>query len=187
MKIHKDMVKYFYQRIVIRRRKMEYRRLPHGNDNEKFSVLGLGMGGIGKTPADEIEAIVRKAIENGINFFDLCTAGASYAPIGRAIRDCRDKVFLQVHFGAVYDENGEYGWCRDFDTIKKTFYWELEQLGTDNVDFGFLHCVDDNEDFDTLCEIRVLDLIKELKKQGTVRHIGFSSHTSEALFLFSHL
>lgn len=166
---------------------MEYRRLPHGNDNEKFSVLGLGMGGIGKTPADEIEAIVRKAIENGINFFDLCTAGASYAPIGRAIRDCRDKVFLQVHFGAVYDENGEYGWCRDFDTIKKTFYWELEQLGTDNVDFGFLHCVDDNEDFDTLCEIRVLDLIKELKKQGTVRHIGFSSHTSEALFLFSHL
>ena len=103
---------------------MEYRRLPHGNENEKFSVLGLGMGGIGKTPVDEIEAIIRKAIDNGINFFDLCTAGASYAPIGRAIRDCRDKVFLQVHFGAVYDENGEYVWCRDFETIKKTFLWE---------------------------------------------------------------
>ena len=74
---------------------MEYRRLPHGNENEKFSVLGLGMGGIGKTPVDEIEAIIRKAIDNGINFFDLCTAGASYAPIGRAIRDCRDKVFFK--------------------------------------------------------------------------------------------
>ena len=47
---------------------MEYRKLPHGIENEKFSVLGLGMGGIGKTPADEIEAIIRKAIENGINF-----------------------------------------------------------------------------------------------------------------------
>ena len=33
---------------------MEYRKLPHGGENEKFSVLGLGMGGIGKTPADEI-------------------------------------------------------------------------------------------------------------------------------------
>ena len=83
---------------------MEYRQLPHGNKNEKFSVLGLGMGGIGKTPVDEIEAIIRKTIDNGINFFDLCTAGASYAPIGRAIHNCRDKVFLQVHFGAVYDE-----------------------------------------------------------------------------------
>ena len=156
---------------------MEYRRLPHGTESERFGVLGLGMGGIGTTPPDEIEAIIRKAIDNGINFFDLCTAGASYAPIGRAIKDRRDKVFLQVHFGAVYDENGEYGWCRDFDTIKKTFLWELDALQTDYVDFGFLHCVDDGEDFDTLCTIGVLDYIKELKQQGIVRHIGFSSHT----------
>lgn len=158
---------------------MEYRQLPHGNENEKFGVLGIGMGGIGTTPPEEIEAIVRKAIANGINFFDLCTAGATYAPVGRAIRDCREKVFLQCHFGAVYDENGEYGWCRDFETIKKTFLWELETLGTDYVDFGFLHCVDESEDFDKLCRIGVLDYIKELKAQGIVRHIGFSSHTPE--------
>lgn len=98
---------------------MEYRKLPHGNKNENFSVLGLGLGGIGQTPPDEIEAIICKAIDNGINFFDMCTAGATYAPFGRAIAGRREKVFLQVHFGAVYDENGEYGWCRDFETIKK--------------------------------------------------------------------
>lgn len=28
---------------------MEYRQLPRGNENEQFSVLGLGMGGIGST------------------------------------------------------------------------------------------------------------------------------------------
>jgi aryl-alcohol dehydrogenase-like predicted oxidoreductase len=105
---------------------MEYRKLPRGGENERFGVLGLGMGGIGQTPADEIEAIVKKAIANGINFFDLCTAGASYAPIGRAIKGRRDKVFLQMHFGAVYDENGEYGWCRDFETIKKPFGGSLK-------------------------------------------------------------
>ena len=156
---------------------MEYRPLPRGAENEKFSVLGLGLGGIGQTPADEIEAIIRKAMDHGINFFDMCTAGATYEPFGRAIAGQREKVFLQVHFGAVYDENGEYGWCRDFETIKKTFLWELETLGTDYVDFGFLHCVDEDEDFDKLIEIGVLDYLKQLKAQGTVRHIGFSSHT----------
>lgn len=156
---------------------MEYRKLPRGNENEKFSVLGLGLGGIQNTPAEEIEAIIRKAMDNGINFFDLCAGGTVYAPFGRAIAGRREEVFLQVHFGAVYDENGEYGWCRDFDTIKKTFLWELETLGTDYVDFGFLHCVDQDEDFDKLVEIGVLDYLKELKAQGTVRHIGLSSHT----------
>ena len=91
---------------------MEYRQLPHGKENEKFSVIGLGLGGIGTTPVDEIEAIIRKAIDNGINFFDMCTAGATYAPVGRAIAGRREQVFLQAHFGAVYDENVEYGWCR---------------------------------------------------------------------------
>ena len=156
---------------------MEYRKLPHGNEQEKFGVVGLGFGGIGQTPPEEIEAIVCKAIDHGINFFDMCTAGATYAPVGRAIKGRRDKVFLQVHFGAVYDGNGEYGWCRDFEIIKKTFLWELEMLGTDYVDFGFLHCVDQDEDFDKLCENGVLGYLKELKAQGVVRHIGFSSHT----------
>ncbi len=154
---------------------MEYRQLPHGM--EKISVLGLGLGGIGKTPADEIEAIIRKALDHGINFFDLCTAGATYGPLGRAIAGRREQVYLQMHFGAVYDENGEYGWCRDFDTIKETFLWELETLGTDYADFGFLHCVDEDEDFDKLCEIGVFDYLKELKEQGIVHHLGFSSHT----------
>ena len=69
---------------------MEYRQLPHGTAAEKFSVIGLGLGGIGQTPADEIEAIIRKAIDHGINFFDLCTAGATYAPLGRAIAGKRE-------------------------------------------------------------------------------------------------
>ena len=63
-----DSMRFNKERVIF----TEYRKLPHGGENEKFSVLGLGMGGIGKTPADEIEAIIRKAIDNGINFFDLC-------------------------------------------------------------------------------------------------------------------
>jgi predicted aldo/keto reductase-like oxidoreductase len=156
---------------------MEYRKLPKGNENEKFSVIGLGMGGIQHTPPEEIEAIIKNAIDNGINFFDLCAGGSVYKPFGKAIKGKRDKVFLQMHFGAVYDENGEYGWCRDFEVIKKTFLWELEALQTDYADFGFLHCVDEEEDFQKLCDIGLIDYLKELKEKNIVRHIGFSSHT----------
>ena len=36
---------------------MEYRQLPHGKENEKFSVIGLGLGGIGQTPAGRREQV----------------------------------------------------------------------------------------------------------------------------------
>lgn len=157
---------------------MEYRKLPNGSDNEKFSVLGLGMGGIQKASDAEIEETIKTAIASGINFFDLC-AGAKnvYAPFGRAIKGQRDKVFMQTHFGAVYNEEGEYGWSRNLDEIKKTVAWEMETLGTDYLDFGYLHCVDEHDDFDEMVSSGIFDYIKELKANGIVHHIGFSSHT----------
>lgn len=157
---------------------MEYRQLPRGTDRERFSVLGLGMGAIQDTPPEEIEAIVAKALDHGINFFDLCAGGSSvYAPFGRAIAGRRDQVFFQTHFGAVYDENGLYGWSRELDQIQKTIQWELETLGTDYLDFGFLHCVDEDKDLNALIENGVWAFLQEMKAKGIVRHLGFSSHT----------
>ena len=155
---------------------MEYRKLPHGE--ERLSTLGLGMGGIQKAPPAEIEAVIREAIANGINFFDLCAGGASvYAPFGRAIAGVRDRVYFQLHFGAVYNAAGEYGWSRDLAEVKKTFAWELEQLQTDYVDFGFWHCVDEESDLDDLRTSGLIDYVADWKARGVVRHIGFSSHT----------
>ena len=155
---------------------MEYRKLPKGN--ELIGTLGLGMGGIHKCPQDEIQAVIERAIENGINFFDLCAGGKSvYEPFGKAIAGKRDKVYFQLHFGAVYNENGEYGWSRDLKRIRETFEWEMKALGTDYVDFGFLHCIDEESDFKDIIKNGILDYVKELKNQGIVRHLGFSSHT----------
>ena len=157
---------------------MEYRQLPHGSEQEKFSTLGLGMGGIQQASDAEIEQVLRTAIDRGINFFDLCAGARNvYAPFGRGIAGQRDRVFFQLHFGAVYNEKGEYGWSRDLALIRRTFEWELTTLGTDYADFGFLHCVDEDADLDELLGAGVLDYIQAQKAAGRVRHIGFSSHT----------
>lgn len=157
---------------------MEYRKLPRGTERERFSVLGLGMGGIHKSADAEIEELIRRAIARGINYFDLCASDRRvYAPFGRAISGRRENVFFQLHFGAVYNEKGEYGWSRDLKRIQETAAWELNALQTDYADMGFLHCVDEQEDYDKLISSGVLDYLKRLKDQGIVRHIGFSSHT----------
>lgn len=155
---------------------MEYRKLPHGK--EQFSVLGLGMGGIQQCQEQEIRQVVETAIANGINFFDLCAGGKKvYEPFGRAIKNQRDKVYFQVHFGAVYNKNGDYGWSRNLGEIKETFEWELGALGTDYADFGFLHCVDEDSDYEDIISSGILEYAKKQKEAGRVRHIGFSSHT----------
>lgn len=155
---------------------MTYRKLPRGN--EMISVLGLGMGGIQKASTEEIKSVVKKAIENGINFFDLCAGGAAvYEPFGEAIANVRKNVYFQLHFGAVYNDKGEYGWSRSLEKIKSTFEWEMKKLKTDYVDFGFLHCIDEESDLTDIYINGIFDFITSLKQQGIVKHIGFSSHT----------
>lgn len=155
---------------------MEYRKLPHGK--ESISVLGIGTGGLQNNSTDEIERIIKKAIAMGINYFDLCCGAENiFAPFGKAIQNCRDKVYIQVHFGAVYDEKGAYGWTRELKRIKETFSWILKELNTDYVDMGFVHCIDDEDDFEEVKRNGILDYIVGLKEKGIVRHIGFSSHT----------
>lgn len=155
---------------------MEYRNLPHGN--EQICTLGIGLGGIQNSSVEEIEQVINEAILNGVNFFDLCCGGKKvYEPFGKAIKDRRDKIMFQLHFGAVYNENGEYGWSRDLKTIKETFMWEMKLLNTDYVNFGFLHCIDEESDFEDIKNNGILEYLKELKEKNIVRHIGFSSHT----------
>ncbi|MDE6614574.1 MAG: aldo/keto reductase [Clostridia bacterium] len=155
---------------------MEYRKLHKGR--ELIGTLGLGMGGIQNCPQNEIQAVIEQAIANGINFFDLCAGGKSvFEPFGKAIKGQRDKIYFQLHFGAVYEEDGEYGWSRNLKRIKDTFEWEMKMLGTDYVDFGFLHCIDEESDFQDIIKNGIFDYVKDLKEKGIVRHIGFSSHT----------
>ena len=154
---------------------MVYRKLPHGG--EEISVIGLGIGSIHESAEDEIEDTVRFAMENGVNYFDMVASESKpYSPYGRAFQGRRKKVYLQMHFGAVYD-GGVYGWTRDLNRIRKTFETQLKLLGTDYTDMGFVHCIDEKEDLDDVLRPNGMwDYMKSLKSAGVIRHLGLSSH-----------
>lgn len=165
---------------------MIYRTLPRGG--EKISIIGLGMGSIHESGESEIENTVRYAIEKGVNYFDMVASEAKpYAPYARAIKDNRSRVLLQMHFGALYD-GGTYGWTRDVKKIKNAFESQLKLLQTDYTDFGFVHCIDEEDDYDDVMRKNgIWDYLRSLKEAGVIRHLGLSSHDPDIIRRFLDL
>jgi len=154
---------------------MIYRKLPHGE--EEISILGVGTASIGDSGETETAKVFELAYENGINFFDLASGDATpFSAFGQAAAGVRDKVYYQIHFGADYT-TGKYGWTTDLDKIKRSIEWQLKNLKTDYIDFGFIHCIDEATDLQTVKNNGVIDHLLELKKAGVIRHIGLSSHS----------
>ena len=158
---------------------MEYRIHPKTGD--KISIIGLGTGPIFEAPEKEGVAALSYAYENGINYADFATAGAkTFTYAGKAFESVRKDMFYQVHFGADY-ETGEYGWTTDLETVKRQVDWQLKELRTDYIDYGFIHCLDELSDWEAYRKNGVLDYLLEMKKAGVVHHIGLSSHTPELI------
>ena len=156
---------------------MEYRINKRTHD--KISVIGIGSSSISNPSKEEAIQTLKCAFANGINYFDLAAGDADCFPYyGEAFEKVRDKVIYQIHFGANY-ETGTYGWTTNLNTVKKSIEWQLKELRTDYIDYGFIHCLDEESDWKSYRENGILDYILELKEKGIVRHIGLSSHTPE--------
>ena len=154
---------------------MEYRIHPRTGD--KISVIGLGSAYIFEGgPKIGVPALER-ALEGGINDYDLAAGDGKAFPIfGEAFSAVRKDVFYQIHFGADYSK-GTYGWSLALDDVKRSIDWQLTQLRTDYIDYGFIHCQDELSDWAAYQKNGVLDHLLSLKRQGMVRHLGLSSHT----------
>ena len=161
---------------------MQYRELPHGG--EKISVIGLGMGSIHEGSEAEIEETLKLALASGVNYFDMAASEAKpYPCYARAFERKREQVYLQMHFGAVYD-SGKYGWTRELKKIRKTFESQLSMLHTDYTDMGFVHCIDEVSDYEKIMSGGIWDYMKSLKENGVIRHLGLSSHDPEIIRRF---
>ena len=150
-----------------------------GLGNMRLPQLTPGFGGaIDREKAGEI---IDYAYQNGINYFDLAAGnGDAFAIFGEALSDVRDRVMYQIHFGADYSK-GTYGWTLNLDTIKRSVDKQLNDLKTDYINYGFIHCQDESSDWQKYQKNGVLDYILKMKEQGVVKHIGASSHTPSVI------
>ncbi len=161
---------------------MEYRILPRGG--EKIGVIGLGTSTLAQNGEKAAAETFAAAFEGGINYVDLAGGHTALFPgLGRALRSAsagaREQLYFQMHFGADYTAGDEYGFSLDLETVKRSVAWQLDQTGIGYIDFGFIHCLDEESDWEAYRSGGILDYLLDLKRQGVVRHLGFSTHTPE--------
>lgn len=154
---------------------MKYRKLKRCN-NQQVSEIALGCEGfLGKTE-EEFREMIDKALQLGINFIDMYTPDPAFRDnLGKAIAGRRDKLVLQGHICAVW-ENGQYLRTRDIEKAKYAFEDQLQRLGTDYLDIGMIHYVDSEKDWDTVYRDGILTYCRQLKAEGKIHAVGLSSH-----------
>ena len=153
---------------------MEYRML--GRSGVLVSPLCLGTMNFGG-PTNEADsfAIMHKAVEGGINFFDTAnvyTKGESERIIGAFLKEnhLRDRIVLATKvFGRVGDLPNEAGGTR-YHMIKACED-SLQRLQTDHIDLYQLH-----RPPLTHPQEETLRAFDDLIRAGKVRYIGCSTH-----------
>ncbi len=143
---------------------------------KEASVISLGCEGFIELDQEKFDVLLDHALEKGINFIDMYTPNPSFrAHMKNAIKGRREQIILQGHIGSIW-ENGDYLRTRDLEKVKKGFDDLLEELGTDHLDIGMIHYVDEMSDLEKVFGSPLFDYVKELKKAGRIKAIGMSSH-----------
>jgi predicted aldo/keto reductase-like oxidoreductase len=153
---------------------MKYREL--GKTGIKVSELGMGCEGfVGRDSAfaDEMFAL---AFESGVNCMDLYSPDPDlHRHVGTALHRHREEFVLQAHLCTTW-QDGQYKVTRNLDEVTEVFERMLKNLKTDYVDIGMIHYVDSMDTWRQIEQGGILRYVLELKEQGTIRHIGISSH-----------
>lgn len=153
---------------------MDYR--PLGRTGVRIAPLALGAANFGEpTPEDEVQRIIARAIDAGINLIDTADSyagGLSEAMIGRALATSgrRQQVLLATKtFYPTGPGPNDSGGSRL--RIMRACEESLRRLQTDYIDLYQLHRPDPNVPVE-----ETLDALNDLVRQGKVRYIGCSTH-----------
>ncbi len=126
---------------------------------------------------DEALRILRRAFDLGLNFYDSANhyhRGRSDALLGRAFPGAdRQKVLLMTKC-ELYSR----------EAALRVLEQQLRRLKTDYIDLWQCHQVSEHSEVDQILGPRgALEAFVLAKKQGKVRHIGFTGHRAPAIHL----
>jgi predicted aldo/keto reductase-like oxidoreductase len=151
-------------------------------NNDELSILGFGcmrfpMKGSGIDEPRSI-AMLRDAADKGVNYFDTAyfyNNGKSESLLGEALSgEYRERVRIATKLPPFM--------VNKLEGAKKILGTQLAKLKTDYIDYYLLHMLSDKATFDRMVKIGVIEWLEQLKKEGTIRNIGFSFHGSKADF-----
>jgi aryl-alcohol dehydrogenase-like predicted oxidoreductase len=153
---------------------VEYRNL--GKSGLQVSVVGLGCNNFGmRIDAEQTKAVVDKAIELGINFFDTADVygnrGQSEEFLGQALKGRRREAIIATKFRSPMGEGPLWsGGSRGY--IMDAVDDSLRRLGTDHIDLYQIHFPDPSVPAEET--MRALD---DVVRAGKVRYIGCSNYS----------
>lgn len=151
---------------------MKTRRL--GKSGLEVSEIGLGCMGMSfgyGVIADHKQAIavIHKAVEMGVTFFDTAEVYGPYINeelVGEALEPFKGKVVIATKFGF---NIGGPGVDSNPARIRKVAEASLKRLRIDSIDLFYQHRVDPNVPIED-----VAGTVKDLIKEGKVKHFGLS-------------
>ena len=147
-----------------------------GRTGLRVSVMGLGCGGpsrIGQSTAKseaESIAIVRKALDAGVNFIDTAEAYGTESLVGEALRGVdRSTVVLST----------KKSYRKEISPalVRQGVEASLQKLQTDYIDIYSLHGVDP-ADYPMLRD-KILPTFFDLRQEGKIRFIGVTEQFNE--------
>jgi len=137
----------------------------------QLSVIGFGEILVMNESAPDSRRGVSKAIDAGINYFDVApNYGNAQKMLGPALEPYRKEIHL-----ACKTE------LRDGISAQKDLDNSLKLLKTDYFDIYQLHAVASKKDVETILAAEgALEVLDRAKKEGKARYLSFSAHSEEA-------
>ena len=155
---------------------MQTRQL--GKTDLQLPIVSFGASSLGQefrpVQLDEALRSVHVALEHGMNLIDTSPfygRGMSEVLLGLALRDVpRESYLLCTKLGRYDLDHFDFSARR----VKESVDVSLHRLGTDHLDIALCHDIE----FVPMQQIvdETLPALKEVQKQGKVRHIGFSGY-----------
>lgn len=159
------------------RGKLEYRK----KTDDKISLLGFGCMRLpqkdGKIDREKASEMIDYAYKQGINYYDTAYMyhdGESELFVGEVLDRYDRSTYNLATKLPMYLVN-------TLDDAKRLFNEQLTKLHKDYFDYYLFHAIG-KERFETIKKLGLIEYFEGLKKEGKIRHLGFSFHDSYEAF-----